>query len=67
MRRGKSLLGQTISLCCTRKPEILNDCALPDRSGLVDESCWDSYFGPFSGRAYMALEYSSSKVKTNIK
>jgi hypothetical protein len=38
-----------------------NDCALPDRSGLVDASCWDSYFGPFSGRAYMASQYSGSK------
>jgi hypothetical protein len=40
---------------------ISNDCALPDRSGLVDASCWDSYFGPFSGRAYMALQYSGSE------
>jgi hypothetical protein len=40
---------------------ISNDCALPDRSGLVDASCWDSYFGPFSGRAYMASQYSSSQ------
>jgi hypothetical protein len=36
----------------TETPE---DFALPDRSGLVDKSCWDSYFGPFSGRAYIAL------------
>ena len=36
--------------------KISNGCALPDRSGLVDKSCWDSYFGPFSGRAYIALE-----------
>jgi hypothetical protein len=40
----------------TRTPK---DCALPDRSGLVDASCWDSYFGPFSGRAYLALRSSS--------
>ena len=37
--------------------EISKDCALPDRSGFVDKSCWDSYFGPFSGRAYMASKY----------
>jgi hypothetical protein len=39
--------------------DMSEDCALPDRSGLVDASCWDSYFGPFSGRAYMASQYSS--------
>ena len=39
--------------------ETPKDCALPDRSGLVDASCWDSYFGPFSGRAYLALRNSS--------
>jgi hypothetical protein len=39
--------------------EISDDSALPDRSGLVDKSCWQSYFGPFSGRAYMASQYSS--------
>ena len=40
--------------------EILDDYALPDRSGLVDASCWKSYFGPFTGRAYLASQYSSS-------
>jgi hypothetical protein len=39
--------------------EILDDIALPDRSGLVEASCWESYFGPFSGRAYIALQNSS--------
>jgi hypothetical protein len=34
---------------------------LPDRSGLVDESCWDSYFGPFTGRAYIASWNHSSQ------
>jgi len=38
----------------TKTPD---DFALPDRSGVVDESCWDSYFGPFSGRAYIALNH----------
>jgi hypothetical protein len=38
--------------------ETSDDCAPPDRSGLVDASCWDSYFGPFFSRAYMALQYS---------
>jgi hypothetical protein len=41
--------------------ETPNDYALPDRSGLVDASCWDSYFGPFAGRAYIALRTSSSQ------
>jgi len=34
--------------------ESLDDMVLPDRSGLVDKSCWMSYFGPFAGRAYIA-------------
>jgi hypothetical protein len=41
--------------------EISGDFALPDRSGLVDASCWDSYFGPFAGRAHLAARYSSSR------
>jgi hypothetical protein len=36
------------------KTEISDDFVLPDRSGLVDASCWDSYFGPFADRAYIA-------------
>ena len=35
----------------TKTPD---DLALPNLSGLVDESCWDSYFGPFAGRAFIA-------------
>jgi hypothetical protein len=46
------------------KTEISDDFALPDRSGLVDASCWDSYFGPFAGRAYMAWRYSGSEDVT---
>jgi len=42
-------------------PKISDDFALPDRSGLVDASCWDSYFGPFAGRAYLAARYSSRR------
>jgi len=38
--------------------ETLGDWDLPDRSGIVDASCWESYFGPFAGRAYMAWENS---------
>jgi hypothetical protein len=38
-----------------------DDFVLPDRSGLVDKSCWHSYFGPFSGRAFMALQHSRSR------
>jgi len=47
------------------KTEISDDFALPDRSGLVDASCWDSYFGPFAGRAYMASRYSCSRRLKN--
>jgi hypothetical protein len=36
------------------------DFKLPDRSGLVDESCWDSYFGPLAGRAFIAWRYGGS-------
>lgn len=38
-----------------------DDFVLPDRSGLIDASCWDLYFGPFSGRAYMASAYDDSQ------
>jgi hypothetical protein len=37
-----------------------HDFKLQDRSGLVDESCWDSYFGPFAGRAFIASRYGGS-------
>ena len=47
--------------------EISDDCELPDRSGLLDASCWDSYFDPFSSRAYMALQYSGSEKLRTIK
>jgi hypothetical protein len=38
--------------------EASNDFPLPNRFGLVDAPCWDSYFGPFAGRAYMTLRSS---------
>jgi hypothetical protein len=38
-----------------------SDLVLPDRYGLVDQSCWESYFGPFAGRAYMAAKLTSRK------
>jgi len=41
--------------------ESSDDLALPDRSRLVDKSCWDSYFGPCAGRAYRAWENHGSK------
>jgi hypothetical protein len=44
----------------TKTPD---DIALPDRSGLVDESCWLSYFGPFAGRAFIASRYVGSQVE----
>jgi hypothetical protein len=47
------------------KTKVSDDFALPDRSGLVDASCWDSYFGPFAGRAHMAWEYSGSGGTVN--
>jgi hypothetical protein len=37
---------------------------LLDRCGIVDDTCWKDYFGPFSGRAYLSLESSSKKRKT---
>jgi hypothetical protein len=43
--------------------ETSDEIALPDRSGLVDESCWMSYFGPFAGRAFIASRYASSQVE----
>jgi hypothetical protein len=43
--------------------KISDDFALPDRSGLVDKSCWDSYFGPFAGRAYIVWQYGGSQSK----
>ena len=33
--------------------KVTGDIVLPDRSGLVDASCWKTYFGPFAGRAFM--------------
>ena len=43
--------------------ETPDDIALPDRSGLVGKSSWNSYFGPFAGRAFIASQYASSQVK----
>ena len=43
--------------------ETPDDIDLPDRSGIVDESCWASYFGPFAGRAFMASRYARSQVE----
>jgi len=58
--RKKSAKPDDIFMLYTRT-EISGDFALPDRSGLVDKSCWDSYFGLFAGRAYAAWKYSGSK------
>jgi len=43
--------------------EISGDFALSDRSGLVDKTCWNSYFGPFASRAFIASQYVGSQVK----
>ena len=43
------------------KTKISDDFALPDRPGLVDASCWDSSFGPFAGRAYIASRCGGSR------
>ena len=58
--RNKSAGPDDIFILYTQT-EILNNYALPDRSGLVDASCWDSYFGPFAGRAYMASRVRGSQ------
>jgi hypothetical protein len=58
--RGKSAGPDDIFVLYTGT-KISGDFTLPDRSGLVDASCWDSYFGPFAGRAYMASRYSGSR------
>lgn len=47
--------------------KISDDFTLLDRSGLVNRSCRHSYFGPFSGRAFMALKYSNSEDQKRIK
>jgi len=36
---------------------------LPDRSGIVDGSCWEEYFGPFSGRAYRSFRRTQRSKK----
>ena len=33
--------------------QITDDIALPDRSGVVDASYWEAYFGLFAGRAFI--------------
>jgi hypothetical protein len=58
--RNKSAGPDDIFMLYTQT-EIPNGCVLPDQSGLVDASCWDSYFGPFSGRAYIASKCGSSQ------
>jgi hypothetical protein len=37
--------------------ETPDDIALPDRSGIVDKSSWNTYFGPFAGRAFWYAHY----------
>ena len=59
--RNKSASPEDIFILYT-KSETSNDFSLPNRSGLVDAPCWDSYFGPFSGRAYMAFNNKSSEL-----
>lgn len=42
---------------------------LPNRCGIVDKSCWEEYFGPFAGRAYIAWSYrneSHSKYSPRV-
>lgn len=58
--RNKSAGPDDIFMLYT-KTGISDNFALPDRSGLVDASCWDSYFGPFAGRASIALQHSGFK------
>jgi hypothetical protein len=63
--REKSAGSDDIFILYTQT-EVPNDLVLPDRSGLVDKSCWNSYFGPFSGRAYIASQYSISRLKNEL-
>ena len=42
---------------------VSSDVELQDRCGIVDDSRWKEYFGPFTGRAYLSLESSSSKKR----
>ena len=59
--REKSAGPDDIFMLYTRT-KISGDFVLPDRSGLVNKSCWDSYFGLFTGRAYAAWKYSGLKI-----
>ena len=43
--------------------QVSGNFELPDRSGLVDKSCWNSSFDPFAGRAYIASRHVGSKTK----
>ena len=42
---------------------VSHDVKLSDRCGIIDDSCWKDYFGPFSSRSYLSLESSSKKSK----
>ena len=42
--------------------EVSGNLDLPDRCGIVDDDCWDEYFGPFAGRAYLAARYGSKQA-----
>ena len=59
--RNKSTGSDDIFILYTQTG-ILKTWDLPDRSGLVDASCWDSYFGPFSGRAYLAYKKGNNQT-----
>jgi hypothetical protein len=59
--REKSAGPDDIFMLYTRT-KVSGDFVLPDRSGFVDKSCWDSYFGLFAGRAYAAWKYSGLKI-----
>ena len=37
---------------------------LPDKSGIVDRSNWDNYFGPFAGRAYFYCDETPININT---
>lgn len=39
----------------TTSSKIQSD-ALPLRSGIIDKTCFDSYYGPFAGRAFLCAE-----------
>jgi len=62
MRRGKSLLGQTISLYCTQQVKFRVTSSCQTGPGLLIKIAGNSYFGPFAGRTYIASKYGVRRL-----